>query len=327
MASFISTVLFPPLVVMPPPTLTLQLVKILLTSTALHHVLPEVRLRALIETASAQDTDDAVRELVMDTLCGSPYLPEDKKTIVIEYCLNEDWDALASALQCQEHLVASYIHIREASYARFRAMVISIFLRSKKIQSLSADRRRQLGAIVYSATSAEQLMEITLAALQQSVVFDSTTKETILNDILDKRYDLLLLPDRFDCEDEPGDRGNSRAVAVGSDTNESIEEALVVHVQKELQQVHSQEQSQEHQTKEGGEDKKQKEGLPQEEEKEEEEECPVCLGVEVVDTLLPCGHEICHQCVTDWAKVHGEPCPCPMCREDFSLSACRPRAT
>lgn len=260
-----------------------RLMKILLASTALHHILPEVRLRALIETASVQESDDAVRAIVVETLYNSSFLSEDMKTEVMEHCLNEDWNELSDSLHCSPQNVETYGNLSDASFDRFRAMVVNIFTRSSKVQSLPAARIRQIGALLHSTTSIDQLMELTIRSLQESVVFSAEDKEAVMNDILDKRYDLLLLPDRFDCD--CSDQSRHRDVMVAVEQGKS---SLLQHQNNQ----------------------------------ELEGECPVCLGVEVVDTRTPCGHEICLPCLQDWCRVNGEPCPCPMCRETFSISEC-----
>mmetsp|Transcript_8960 Transcript_8960/g.15194 ORF Transcript_8960/g.15194 Transcript_8960/m.15194 type:complete len:277 (-) Transcript_8960:226-1056(-) len=260
-----------------------RLMRILLTSTALHHILPEVRLRALIETAYAQENDDDVRAIVVETLCNSSILSEEMKIEGMEHCLNEDWSELAESLHCSSQMVETYGNLSDATFDRFRSMVVSIFTRSRKVQFLPVTRIRQLGALLHYATTIDQLTELTIRSLQESVIFSAADKEAVMNDILDKRYDLLLLVNRFDCD--YSDQSRHRDVMAAVEQGYTL--SLVQHQNPEL-----------------------------------ENECPVCLGVEVVDTRTPCGHEICLPCLKDWSVVHGEPCPCPMCRVTFSIADC-----
>jgi len=260
------------------PKINCRLTKILLTSSSLHRVLPEVRLRALIETASAQKDDVKVCEIVLDNLCSWPHLADDKKLSIVEYCLNQEWDNLCRTLKCQEYFIPSYECIRYPTFSRFRAMVVCIYSRSQKINLLPDSRKRELGALIHSATTVDELMNITLQSLEQSALFDNATKEMILNDILDARYDRLLLASRFDCEDEP--------CALRKKEDESLLAALMEQKEQELAS-----------------------------------ECPVCLGLDEVDRLLPCGHELCEKCILDWVRVQGEPCPCPLCRQVFSVDS------
>merc|ERR1711871_699529 len=83
-------------------------------------------------------------------------------------------------------------------------MVIAVFSRSKKVQRLSEDRRRALGNAIFNAENQEALHEIALSALASSVIFDEDSKMKVANDIFDRRYDLLLLSDRFDCDESGG---------------------------------------------------------------------------------------------------------------------------
>jgi hypothetical protein len=50
------------------------------------------------------------------------------------------------------------------------------------------------------------------------------------------------------------------------------------------------------------------------------QECPVCLGVAVVDVTLPCQHQFCSDCIREWASRAPT---CPMCRQGFPISIIR----
>ena len=104
------------------------------------------------------------------------------------------------------------------------------------------------------------------------------------NDILDNRFDNLLLPDRFDCEEKArvGDRIPRAAVP-------EMEEAA-------MQQI----------------------------EEDQEAECAVCLAANVVDTVLPCSHVFCRECIQPWVEQHGD---CPMCRTATPPGELRPLLT
>ena len=256
--------------------LRLRLVSMLLKSTALHESLPEVRLRALIETASAQESDEGVVAFAVEALTDSPYLPPELKMAIADMCFNEDWEGLAYALGCQADNILLYDNIVDPSFARFRTMVTTIFTRSKKVQTLPPQRIRELGAQIHMARSVDQLMEITVRSLEQSVLFGEDDKQRIMNDILDKRYDRLLLPDRFDCHERR---------EAGAEINEQERQRVAQNV-------------------------------------ELENECPVCLGNDVVDMRLPCGHELCESCIQDWIRANGTPCLCPLCRAEFTFADC-----
>merc|ERR1712196_181177 len=97
----------------------------------------------------------------------------------------------------------------------------------------------------------------------------------------DDRYDLLLLPDRFHCDEKP--RQYSEAQHSGQQTAEDRDYG-----------------------------------------------CPICLGTNMVDRRLPCGHTMCHTCLDQWAtrtwiqgsgwiQSSGSEFSCPLCRASSSL--------
>jgi hypothetical protein len=57
-----------------------------------------------------------------------------------------------------------------------------------------------------------------------------------------------------------------------------------------------------------------------------EEECPVCLGANVIDTRLPCRHQFCSVCLEEWAARAGaaQGARCPMCRAPFDAAQLSP---
>ena len=70
------------------------------------------------------------------------------------------------------------------------------------------------------ATNVDELKHIALSGLETSNVFDNTSRNLIANDIIDNRYDLLLLHDRFDCDVIPRIVTNSDIIENEEDTNE-----------------------------------------------------------------------------------------------------------
>merc|ERR1719399_1532734 len=80
-------------------------------------------------------------------------------------------------------------------------MVVEVFSRSRKMATLPAARRRELGAAIHRLGSREELVELALRALGTSFAFGDAERNSVAGDIIDGRFDLLLRPDRFDCED------------------------------------------------------------------------------------------------------------------------------
>ena len=108
-------------------------------------------------------------------------------------------------------------------------MVILLYTRSKILQRLPEARRRALGNALHSTMSIEEVQEIALTALGSSAIIDEVSRARIANDMMDKRYDLLLLPDRFDCEDQARSNLNNISLAARID-----EKSTAVHSQDEV---------------------------------------------------------------------------------------------
>ena len=130
----------------------------------------------------------------------------------------ENWEELSNILQSREltseELKERHVSIQQR-FSRFRDMVVLIFTRSRKVQQLSEERRRQIGEAIHSCSTTEGILEIALVSLRQSTLFDDHARSMIANDIFDGRYDLLLLPDRFDCDELPRYRASAANTPLG----------------------------------------------------------------------------------------------------------------
>ena len=56
------------------------------------------------------------------------------------------------------------------------SMVVALFTRSRKMASLSPDRRRQIGAMLHQAMSISQIATLTVKALETSVAFQGAER-------------------------------------------------------------------------------------------------------------------------------------------------------
>ncbi len=295
-------------------------------SVTLHATLPSVRKRALIETISAAVDGNTAFQLLIETLSGSPYIPDESKAQLAEMAMMGEWDALSKALKCDlanvDNEGGADALDEEALFHRFRQMVVTIFSRSKKVQDGLPDaRKRALGNAIFNCISIEQLSELTLQSLQTSQIFDDDARMRIANDMLDCRYDLLLLPDRFDCEDQRRQHWKER--------ESTREQQQMQNQEQEHEQDQDQEGNDQGELDDRGEQGEQsQQQLAENETEEEEDECPVCLGTNDMDTILPCPaqHTLCRTCVTAWASRHGEPFPCPLCRAECRMEECKDKA-
>ena len=215
--------------VTPPPRgvlpLAQQAIDTLCTSRALLLQLPTVRRLALTETIRAAKSDESVRHVIFGNLSTSPYFSEEQKAELSR--LAREWseytplapggavqqnDAIIAgfqaALQCDRRdldlLVNKPPLSADEAFTQFREMVALLFRRSRKLWALPPDIRRELGRNIHEATSREQLVQIALAGLEGGHAFPTAEgRERVTQDILDERYDLLLLPDRLDCIPAP----------------------------------------------------------------------------------------------------------------------------
>lgn len=235
------------------------LLYLLKTSAYLRTEIPLVRRRALEETLRNSDYKTGI-DILLENISGSPYIPDSQKEQLANLVFEKQWTQLKEILKCIE---MDDVPIDTSS---FQKMVLSIFLKSKKIGQLPLERKVIIGEAILQSNSVEYLKELAISSLESSETMDEPRRQRIANAILDQRYDLLLLPDYFDCDEVPRKRT-----------------------------VHSQEQV--------------SPSIP--EEQEEEEECPICLGTNPLDSQLSCGHQFCHRCLNHWSQRQNT---CPLCR-------------
>ena len=181
-----------------------DLLNILETSRILKQKLPTIRQYALTETLRASKDDATASDIFFENLSTSPYIPDDQKSVIANYMLAKRWQELRNILQCTN---ASIFHTSSRPTFHntwtFRRMVLTIFRMSRKVMTITGTRRRELGAAILTQTSIDDLKHVAYTALQTSEAFDPTARQQIANDIIDNRYDRLLLVDRFDCEEVP----------------------------------------------------------------------------------------------------------------------------
>jgi hypothetical protein len=202
--------------------------------------------------------------------------------------------------------VELYRFIEYNKFVRFRDMVIAVFSRSRKVQQLDEDRRRALGNAIFNAESQEALHEIALKALASSVVFDEDSKMKVANDIFDRRYDSLLLPDRFDCDEGAGTGTAPAATAdqTASALDSTPEEDSYV-------QGGGSKLAPKGNSDSGNADEDDNDG----DNSNENEECPVCLGTNDVVCITKCNHVFCRECIIGWVGLNHS---CPMCRTSLA---------
>lgn len=271
-----------------------QMLAILATSEALRGM-PDVRKLALHEALRCARTPEAVMSIAADNVCDSPFVPADQRDGLAELMLTGDFDTLRRALQCSalngqpsshaRHWALALAQGANSEFETYRAMVVAIFSRSRKIAALPAERRRALGAAIHATTSKAELKDLALRSLETSPAFEGYEREMVANDILDDRYDLLLRPGSFDCEERA-----PRLMLSAERARKCVHPASPASPASTAEPLAA-------------------------------EECPVCLGENCVELALPCKHAFCRSCATSWLSRCRS---CPMCRAPATLQQCRP---
>jgi hypothetical protein len=168
------------------------------------------------------------------------------------------------------------------SFRTFRDMVVAVFTRSRKIAALPPERRRMLGSAMLAQASIESLNALAIMTLETSHAFHGPERDLVANDIFDNRFDRLLLPDRFDC-DEVLRSGHVVPPALTPVAETPAAETEGLRALADAEPV--------------------------------PEDCAVCLGPLTTETArLPCEHTFCQVCIVGWAAR--EP-SCPLCRSPF----------
>mmetsp|Transcript_52504 Transcript_52504/g.77796 ORF Transcript_52504/g.77796 Transcript_52504/m.77796 type:complete len:150 (+) Transcript_52504:455-904(+) len=80
-------------------------------------------------------------------------------------------------------------------------MVLEIFSRSRKIDRMDIERRRTLGEAIHNTSSILELNQLALTYLETSAIFDEAHRQIVADHIFNGRFDKLLLPELFDCDE------------------------------------------------------------------------------------------------------------------------------
>jgi hypothetical protein len=168
-------------------------------SPILENTLPLVRKLSLLETLKSCNTFEESMHIFLENLSESPYFSEEMKNVVAEYFIMKQWNELRITLHCSNEIITTSLPTN--STLAFQSMVLKIFSKSRKIESLPTERARQLGYATIRQNTIEGLKQFALSSLENSIAFDCESRNLVANDIFDNRCDLLILPNRFDCEE------------------------------------------------------------------------------------------------------------------------------
>lgn len=190
------------------------------------------------------------------------------------------------------------------SLRSFRDMVIAMLSTSRKIASLDINRRRGISKLVHSATSISEMIRVALSFLNTSVIFPETStggpgrgtapaadgggetsqRSEVEYHILKGRFDLLLLPEYFDCEEKQRRQNSISSTSILSinSNGEGAEGA-------------------------GG----------ASDSNDYDDECTICLGEFETAITLSCNHRFCIECIHKWSSSEESKNnipSCPTCR-------------
>lgn len=177
------------------------MVDILETSPVLQRALPKVRRLALIETVRRCPTVEEGIEMLLLNLKSSPYIPPAAQTKIAKKLRNQDWSFLQKELRCPASKPSELTN-KSALFIKYREMLVCIYSRSRKMQTLPTARRRRIGMAIHSCKNVDQFLDLAMKSLSTSHAFSGPMRDAVANDILDNRFDKLLLPDRFDCKEK-----------------------------------------------------------------------------------------------------------------------------
>jgi len=239
---------------------------------------------------SEEDFQNVVLE-VLDFSSSSRFLSAEVSNAMAEAILNRNWEGLLSIASSSpdsniEDLLDPSDTSEEMRLRNFRDMVIQILLTSRKIGKMSVFSRRRYGDKIHSASSISEIKGILTGIIGRSgfLRLGLEERESVKSHISSGRFDLLLLPKSFDCDEKPRKAARPGMTRYGDE--------------EQGQQL--------------GEDSYGSYG--------EFEECVICLSVieeEGQMLMLECNHWYCRECISSWVESNPT---CPTCRAPVSAT-------
>ena len=107
------------------PLNEINLLNIIINSDLLKKILPEVRIRALINTIYECNNESDSKTIILENLCESPYIQENEKNIILDLFFNDKFIELYEILQCKKKN-ADINNDLIFNFNSFRRMVLSI---------------------------------------------------------------------------------------------------------------------------------------------------------------------------------------------------------
>lgn len=170
-------------------------INILETSSLLKNSIPKVRRLCLIQTLWFCKNNEMAISIFLENLTSSPYIKNEDKNRLANMVINNNWENLKIHLKCR----GNFNNINTID--KYKKMVMCVFIKSKKIQRINNEKKKYIASLILKQTSIESLKNLTINILENSETLNLSERNIIANNIIDNRYDFILLPSRLDCEE------------------------------------------------------------------------------------------------------------------------------
>ena len=186
-----------------------------------------------------EEFQSVVLEILQSSSSSLPsFLTTEVSNAMAEMILDGNWEGLLSITSAvsKDDTQGDSEHTNnrsETTLQHFRDMVILILSCSKRIATMEISRRRMFGNRIHSASSIDEIISTAIDFLNTSTIFNDRIQLQAIEDMIFKgRFDLLLLPQYFDCDEKPRKltgifRGDCDDEEEG-DTGEMLEEECVI---------------------------------------------------------------------------------------------------
>lgn len=162
--------------------------------------IPKLRKDALCESFRVATSEEELKDIFLDAVCGSPYLDTKMKQELANVVLGGDWETLLKLVGVHASFVPEYTTTPEFILSEFKYLATRIFIKSRVMRALPILRRQNLGKALLACQSKEAVMELVLLSLEESQILSESARIRIANDVFEGRFYRLLLANRFDCD-------------------------------------------------------------------------------------------------------------------------------
>ena len=187
-------------------------------------------LRFLRTTSDIGNPNERLVSIFLDVVSGSPYFTDEQRADLTELVLQQNWQSISRHVGCNNGQLERAIQRnkkRTSQFKDFQKMVLLLFRTSRKFGGLAIDRKRHLGGSILACRTKEQLMDLFIRAISESMALDSNTRMLVANDVFEGQFHLLLLPDRLDCDERPRQYSVSPSAPSSFEDDEAEDECAI----------------------------------------------------------------------------------------------------